>query len=512
MSNNFLKIAVVAVASSVATLGGYKMLGFDEKPVIMTEANGSSAGVNSLVEFNGSPDAPGSFTYAAEISTPSVVHIKASATRQVRQQRVPSVFEDFFGGEDFFGQGSPRNQSQQSSGSGVIISSDGYIATNYHVVEGADELEVITSDNKSFMAKVVGTDPSTDIAVIKVEKSGLSAMTFGNSDNVRVGEWVLAVGNPFSLESTVTAGIISAIGRDISILKDKMNQQYQKTGKIGESPIESFIQTDAAVNPGNSGGALVNLRGELIGINTAIASPNGAYAGYAFAVPSSIVKKVTTDIIKYGNVQRGYLGIIPVELNSKNAKELDLKISDGIYADDVPTDGGAYAAGIRKGDVVLEVDGLSVTSEPKFRELIGRKRPSETVKVVVDRDGKKKSFEATLRNREGGEGIVKKTPVTPNIFSKMGVELEDISAKDKEKIGVRNGVRIKKLYGEGDIARSTDIKEGFIVTRVGDVRVNSEADFKKAVANAKEEKEDGILICGVYEGYSRNYCFGVALN
>ncbi|MFT7001471.1 MAG: serine protease Do, partial [Spirosomataceae bacterium] len=330
--------------------------------------------------------------------------------------------------------------------------------------------------------------------------------------NVRVGEWVLAVGNPFSLESTVTAGIISAIGRDISILKNKMNQQYQKTGKIGESPIESFIQTDAAINPGNSGGALVNLRGELIGINTAIASPNGAYAGYAFAVPSSIVKKVTTDIIKYGNVQRGYLGIIPVELNSKNAKELDLKISDGIYADEVPTDGGAYAAGIRKGDVVLEVDGLSVTSEPKFRELIGRKRPGETVRIMVDRNGKKKSFDATLRNREGGEGIVKKTSVTASVFSKMGVELEDISAKDKEKIGVRNGVRVKKLYDEGDIARSTDIKEGFIVTRVGNVRVNSEADFKKAVVSAKEEKEDGILICGVYEGYSRNYCFGVALN
>ncbi len=511
MSNNFLKIAAVAVISSAATLGGYKMLGFDEKPVILNEANGNATGVNSLVEFNGSPDAPGSFTYAAEISTPSVVHIKASATRQVRQQRLPSVFEDFFGGEDFFGQGSPRSQQQQSSGSGVIISSDGYIATNNHVIEGAEELEVITSDNKSYSAKVIGTDPSTDIAVIKVEMSGLSAMTFGNSDNVRVGEWVLAVGNPFSLESTVTAGIVSAIGRDISILKNKMNQQYQQTGKVGESPIESFIQTDAAVNPGNSGGALVNLRGELIGINTAIASPNGAYAGYAFAVPSSIVKKVTTDIIKFGNVQRGYLGIVPVELNSKNAKELDLKISNGIYADDVPTEGGAYAAGIRKGDVILEVDGIAVTSEPKFRELIGRKRPGEKVKIVVDRNGSKKTFEATLRNLEGGQGVVKNTPAT-TAFSKMGVELEDLSAKDKEKIGVRNGVRVKKVYGEGDIARSTDIKEGFVVTRVGDVRVNSEADFKKAVSDAKEQKEDGILICGIYEGYSRNYCFGVALN
>lgn len=511
MQNNYLKIALVAIVSSVATLGGYKMLGLDEKPVILNESNGSAAGVNRLVEFNGSPDAPGSFTYAAEISTPSVVHIKASAIRQVRRQRVPSIFEDFFGGEDFFGQGSPQNQQQQSSGSGVIISSDGYIATNNHVVEGADELEVITSDNKSYTAKVIGTDPSTDIAVIKVEKNGLSAMTFGNSDNARVGEWVLAVGNPFSLESTVTAGIISAIGRDISILKNKYIQDQRLGKAAGEFPIESFIQTDAAVNPGNSGGALVNLRGELIGINTAIASPNGAYAGYAFAVPSSIVKKVTTDIIKYGNVQRGYLGVIPVELNSKNAKELDLKISDGIYADEVPEDGGAYAAGIRKGDVVVEVDGIAVTSEPRFRELIGRKRPGEQVEVVVDRNGKKKTYNVTLLNREGGQGLVKKTPAT-TVVSKMGIELENLSSKDKESTGVRNGVRVKKLYNDGDIARYTDIREGFIITRVGDVRVDSEKDFNEAVAEAKSNKEDGILICGVYEGYSRNYCFGLALN
>lgn len=512
MQSNYVKIAVVAIVSSVATLAGYKMLGFDEKPVILNESNGTVAGLNRLVEFNGSPDAPGSFTYAAEISTPSVVHIKATAVRQVRRQRVPSIFEDFFGGEDFFGPSIPQSQQQQSSGSGVIISSDGYIATNNHVVEGADELEVVTSDNKSYVAKVIGTDPSTDIAVIKVEQSGLAAMTFGNSDNARVGEWVLAVGNPFSLESTVTAGIISAIGRDISILKNKFNQDSQRLGRAAsEVPIESFIQTDAAVNPGNSGGALVNLRGELIGINTAIASPNGAYAGYAFAVPSSIVKKVTTDIIKYGNVQRGYLGLVPVELNSKNAKELDLKISNGIYADEVPEDGGAYAAGLRKGDVVLEVDGITVTSEPRFRELIGRKRPGEKVQVLVDRSGKKKTYEVTLRNREGGEGIVKKTP-SKTAFAKLGVELENLSAKTKASIGIRNGVRVKGLNGDGDIARYTDIREGFIITRVGDVRIDSEEDFVAAIDAAKNAKEEGILICGIYEGYTRNYCFGLALN
>lgn len=507
MSKDYLKIGIVALASSVATLGGYKMLGLDASPVILNESK--DTGVNRLANFNGAPDAPGSFTYAAELSTPSVVHIKASATRQVRQ-RVPSIFDDFFGGGDFFGQQQP--QQQESSGSGVIISADGYIATNNHVVEGADELEVITSDNKSYKAKVIGTDPSTDIAVIKVEKDGLSPITFGNSDNVRVGEWVLAVGNPFSLESTVTAGIISAIGRDISILKNKFAEDYQRTGRTNsDSPIESFIQTDAAVNPGNSGGALVNLRGELIGINTAIASPNGAYAGYAFAVPSSIVKKVTTDLIKFGNVQRGYLGVVPVELNNKNAKELDLENVSGIYADEVPEDGAAYAAGVRKGDVIVAVDGIPTTAEPKFRELIGRKRPGEEVKITILRKGKKKEYDVTLKNRDGGNSLVKKAKAS-SAFNKMGVELEDLSSKEKERIGLRNGVRVKKLFGDGDMSRYTDIREGFVITRVGNMRVDTQEDFKKAVNEAKEKNEDGILICGIYEGSSRNYCFGVALN
>lgn len=509
--NSNLKIVAVAVLSSIVTLGGYKLSGLDERDVVLREAV-TSTGLNKMVDFNGAVDTPGSFTYAAEVSTPSVVHIKASAVRQVRQQRMPSIFEEFFGGDDF-SQGQPRNQQQQSSGSGVIISSDGYIATNNHVVEGADELEVITSDNRSYPAKVIGRDPSTDIAVIKIEKSGLSAMTFGNSDNVRVGEWVLAVGNPFSLESTVTAGIISAIGRDISILKNKMNQEYQRSGEAptGDSPIESFIQTDAAVNPGNSGGALVNLRGELVGINTAIASPNGAYAGYAFAVPSSIVKKVTADIIKFGNVQRGYLGLVPIELNNRNANEYNTKLTDGIYAIEVPKEGAAYAAGIRQGDVILEIDGITTTSEPRFRELIGRKRPGDKLKIVANRGGKIQNFDVTLLNRENGESALKKAP-TAAAASNLGIELENLSSKDKQKMGVRNGVRVRKLFNDGEIARNTDIKEGFVITRVGNNRVDSEDDFKKAMKIARDEKEDGVLICGVYEGYSRNYCFGIALN
>jgi Do/DeqQ family serine protease len=511
MKNN-LKIVLIAVLSSVATLAAYKMLGFEEKAVVLNESSyvGSSDSAAKLVNFANLPSAaPGDFTYAAGTSAPAVVHIKATSVRAVRQQRLPSIFEDFFGFDDqYFGQ--PRNQQQQSSGSGVIISEDGYIVTNNHVVEGADELEVATYDKRSYTAEVVGVDPSTDLAVIRIKEKNLPHLSFANSDDVKVGEWVLAVGNPFNLESTVTAGIVSAIGRDISILARSYQERLQREGVQGDSPIESFIQTDAAVNPGNSGGALVNLRGELIGINTAIASPNGAYAGYAFAVPSGIVKKVTTDLIKFGNVQRGYLGIQPVELNSKNVAEYKTKVSEGIYVNVVTEDGAANAAGIEPGDVIKEIDGIETKSEPKFREMIGRKRPGEKLKVVVDRDGKEKTFNVTLRNREGGKSIIKK-PEANSAMAKMGVKVKDLSNSEKENLGVRNGVQVEKIFPAGTIARDTDIRKGFIITRVGSVRVDSEKDFTEAIEAAVNNNEDGILICGVYENMSRNFCYGLTL-
>jgi serine protease Do len=503
--NNTLKTVGIAFLSSVATIAGYRMLGLENRDVIFNEA--TSPSLTRLANFTGA-GVPGDFTYGAEVSTPSVVHIKAKAVRQVRQ-RMPSIFDDFFGGDDFFG--TPRNQQAESSGSGVIISTDGYIATNNHVVEGAEELEVVLSDKKAYKGKVIGTDPSTDIAVIKIEGSSFPAMAFGNSDNIRIGEWVLAVGNPFNLESTVTAGIISAKGRDISILKNKFAESMQRTGRSSsaDTPIESFIQTDAAVNPGNSGGALVNLKGELIGINTAIASPNGAYAGYAFAVPSSIVKKVTADIIKFGNVQRGYLGITPIELNNKNAEELGVKHSEGIYVESVTDNGAAKAAGLKKGDIITKIDGIDIKSEPKFREMIGRKRPGEDVKVSINREGSIKELNVTLRNRDGGKDIVKNEP-SASAFANLGIDLEEIPSKEKEKMGISSGVRIKKIY-DGTVSNYTEIREGFIVTKVGDKKINSTADFKAAIQEAKENNEDGILICGVYQGYSRNYCYGLSL-
>ncbi|UBM57602.1 trypsin-like peptidase domain-containing protein [Marinilongibacter aquaticus] len=511
MKNN-LKTVAIALACSVATLAGYKLLGLEEKPVIFNEAgySSSSDSVGKLVNFSNLPEgAPGDFTYAAGVSAPAVVHIKATSVRAVRQQRMPSIFDDFFGFDDeFFGQ--PKSREQQSSGSGVLISNDGYIATNNHVVEGAEKLEVVTYDKQSYEAEVVGVDPSTDIAVIKIKEKGMPFLTIGNSDNVKVGEWVLAVGNPFNLESTVTAGIVSAIGRDISILDRSYAERVQRTGVEGDTPIESFIQTDAAVNPGNSGGALVNLRGELIGINTAIASPNGAYAGYAFAVPSGIVKKVTTDIIKFGNVQRGYLGVNPVELNTKNAKEFDVKTTQGIYVYNAPEEGAAYNAGIKKGDVITEVDGQKVVAESKFREMIGRKRPGEKVSLKINRDGTIKNFDVALRNKEGGSSIIKKEESSA-VFSKMGIRVKDMDDKEKSELGISNGVRVEKVFPAGTVARDTNIKEGFIINRVGDKKIDSKDDFEKAIQNAVKNNETGVLICGVYENLSRNYCYGITL-
>ena len=248
----------------------------------------------------------------------------------------------------------------------------------------------------------------------------------------------------------------------------------------------------------------------MIGINTAIASPNGAYAGYAFAVPSGIVKKVTTDLIKFGNVQRGYLGVVPVQLNNKNAKEFSVKVTEGIYVQDATEDGAANAAGIKPGDVIVKIDGIETKSEPKFREMIGRKRPGEKIEVTVNRDGKLKDYSVTLRNREGGSSILKKTE-EKSVVSNLGVKISDIDKKDKEQLGIRNGVRVEKIFSSGSFARDTDIKEGFIITRVGNTRVDSKENFEEAIAAAVKSKEDGVLICGVYENMSRNFCYGLTL-
>ncbi len=492
-------MALVGLVSSAATIGGVKLLGIGEtRDVILNDAAANQAMRLTSDPSGGGPlpsGVPGDFTYAADVSTPAVVHIKNTAGRSSRSgggnMGGMDIFRDFFGGEDPFRQG--QQGPQESSGSGVIISNDGYIVTNNHVIEGAEELEVTLHDKRKLKAKLIGTDPSTDIAVIQIQASGLPTLAFGNSDAIKVGEWVVAVGNPFNLESTVTAGIVSAKGRGIGILNERFKQQQQRTGRAADTPLESFIQTDAVVNPGNSGGALVNLRGELIGINTAIASPTGSFAGYAFAVPASIVKKVSSDILKFGNVQRGYIGIEPDELDSKKADEYGVKINSGVYVRAFGGEGSAAKeAGIKVGDVIVKVDGEMIDSEPKFRELIGRKRPGENVNLTVNRDGSIKDFKVTLRNLKGGNEIVKADD-SEAAMAALGGQFSDLNQREKNNLAssrIAGGVKVTEVEG-GKLARY-GVEPGFVITKVNEKPVKSVKELRDALAGKSQAQIEGL--------------------
>ena len=493
MKSNLKTIGLVALLSSATTLAAYKLAGFDQKEVVFSE--GAPSAFTRLTANNPTgPSNPGDFTYAAEKTTPAVVHIKSKVVREVsRQQQMPDIFEEFFGGGSGYRR-QPQRQEGQASGSGVIISADGYIVTNNHVVADAKELEVILNDRRSYKAKLIGRDPNTDIAVIKIEGKDLPFLQFGDSDGVKVGEWVLAVGNPFDLESTVTAGIISAKGRGIGIL------DYQNG-----NPIESFIQTDAAVNPGNSGGALVNLKGELVGINTAIAgSQTGTYVGYAFAVPTSIVKKVAGDLLKYGAVQRAFLGIAKMqEVNNTVAEQLDLKANSGIYVGSFgtnPANSAAKAAGVKIGDVITRVDGVDVNTVSALVERVGRKKPGDNVVVTVNRDGKTQDFNVTLKNISGTTSIVKGDEVAANdapgnsvSVQSLGLRVGDLTSDEKEELRLNGGAKVLNV-GQGVVSQATDIAEGFIITKVNNQPIRSASDFAKAVAG----KRSGIRLEGVY--------------
>jgi serine protease Do len=505
MKSNWKILTLIAILSSAITLVAYNFLGFNNRDVVMNESSTPTiTGRLAALTGNGT-GTPGDFSFAAESATPMVVHIRTTMTRTVRQQQMPDIFREFFGDEfpggGQRGQGQPRRQQGQASGSGVIISKDGYIVTNNHVVQDADEVEVVMTDKRSFKAKVIGTDPLTDLAVIKVDASNLPAITLGDSDALKLGEWVLAVGYPLDLESTVTAGIVSAKGRKIGIL----DQNIDRTDAKADSPVEAFIQTDAAINPGNSGGALVNLRGELVGINAAIASATGYYSGYGFAVPVSIVKKVTADLLKYGNVQRGYLGILPRELDSKIAKELNAKVGRGIYIGEVVEGGAAKAAGLQKGDVIVKMEGQPMDSDAQMREIIGRRRPGDVINVTVNRDGNERDFKVELRNRNGGRDVIKKAEAATASVSSLGAELEDISAADLQKLGVTGGVRVKRLT-DGKLAE-TDIEEGFVIVKANGKSVKSVKDLQAILSSTKEG--EGLMLIGMYPGSSRMYYYAV---
>lgn len=330
------------------------------------------------------------FRDAARKATPGVVHIRSIATPEERRdpyRNIPPQLREFFN----LPEGPPA--PMEGAGSGVIISDDGYIVTNNHVISRANEISVTLYDNRTFTADVIGSDPTTDLALLKIDGKNLPFVEFGDMENVEVGEWVLAVGNPFNLSSTVTAGIISATSRNLNILQE-------------QAAVESFIQTDAAVNPGNSGGALVDLEGKLVGINTAIASPTGTYSGYAFAVPVDLTRKVVNDLLNYGIVQRGYLGVMIRNVDSQLAEEENLEVTRGAYVDSMVENGAAEDAGLREGDVIVEIDDQEIISSPQLQSVIAQKRPGDEVRITVMRDGNRRSFDAVLRNERGGTDVI----------------------------------------------------------------------------------------------------------
>jgi Do/DeqQ family serine protease len=423
------------------------------------------------------------FVMAAEKSINSVVHIKTIV--EYNNNLAYDPFQDWL-----FGGRQRQPNQMQGSGSGVIISQEGYIVTNNHVVKDATKIEIVLNDKRSFIADVIGTDPTTDLALLKVKVSNLPFASYGNSDLIKIGEWVLAVGNPLNLNSTVTAGIISAKGRNINILEN--NQ-----GTL--APIESFLQTDAAVNPGNSGGALVNTAGELVGINTAIASNNGSYQGYSFAIPVNIVKKVVADLIEYGSVQRAFIGLSIIDIDSRMAEEKNINQLNGVYVNGLTANGAGELAGIKIGDVVTKIENVEIKSTAELLEQIAKFRPSDKINVSINRNGKEIIVPIQLKNKENNLGVIKKSEIVKTSVSALGAEFEELNVDELSKYRIQNGIRIKRLQ-PGKLLNA-GIKEGYIITAIDKRKISTIKDLQTLL----ETKSGGILIEGVYENGMRAY-------
>ncbi len=472
---------LIAIAGGLIALGAYSLISKKEVKYINSASQSTPAYLTGLPGASGTMVLP-DFTVAANNTIHAVVHIRTE------YERKSSVYDYFFDFRDFFGQRGPQGVPGpiEASGSGVIISPDGYIVTNNHVVTESNKIQVTLNDKRTYDAQIIGTDPSTDLAVIKIDAKDLPFLVYGNSDNVQIGEWVLAVGNPFNLTSTVTAGIVSAKARNINIL-----------GSPDGSAIESFIQTDAAVNPGNSGGALVNTNGELVGINAAIASGTGYYAGYSFAIPANIVRKVAGDLMEYGTIQRGFLGVSIRELDSKLAEEEGIDDIHGVFVADVTENGAAQDAGIKSGDIIMNIEGVPVNSTSELLGLIGQHRPGDKINLAVKRGNKEMNYAVILKNRDGNVSLVKREDV--NIQSLLGANFSPVPEKLKSDLNIENGIQVNTL-GDGKL-RNAGVRQGFIITRVDGKSVRSIDELSNAIAS----KKGGILIEGIYPNRTRAY-------
>lgn len=472
-----LSTLAVAIAGGAAAVIGYTQL-VDSPQQVVIQQNQTPSVVRTA---NGAPIQWDNFSEAAEMAVNSVVHVKTA----VEQGYYVSPFRGFG-----FGQGNMTPRIVEGTGSGVIISENGYIVTNNHVVANAQSVKVMLNDNREYEAEVIGTDPTTDIAVLKIEAENLQPLTIANSDDLRLGQWVLAVGNPFNLNSTVTAGIVSAKGRSINIIDE-------------QSAIESFIQTDAAVNPGNSGGALVNLNGDLVGINTAISTHTGSFEGYSFAVPSNLARKVVDDIIEYGQVQRAYLGVNITNVTPELSEQFDLDLTSGVYIADVVEGSAAEDAGLERGDVITRIDNRAVTRTSELLEVIGSKRPGDAVDLTVDRSGSTRSLNLTLTNSQGNTELVRAELQTGN---ELGGTFRGLTDADKRQLKLRNGVVVTDP-GNGELAKA-GVPRGFVITKVNNQRVDSEEDILEVVSEIKPG--DGLLIQGYHpNGKPDFFAFGM---
>jgi len=475
MKNRQLLVIVLAsvIGGLVAVFAYSAILDKKEKNIV-----GAVREPINMVNLKAGLDSSTDFTMAAEKTIDCVVNVKTQSTVAYR-----NPIYDFFYGDRYPGEREPV----MGVGSGVIITSDGYVVTNNHVVENSEKVTVTLNDKREYTAKVVGIDHSTDLALLKLDGKDFPFITFGNSDAMKVGEWVLAVGNPFNITSTVTAGIVSAKGRSMRIIEDTYR-------------IESFIQTDASVNQGNSGGALVNLKGEMIGINTAIISPSGGNVGISFAIPSSIVQKVVRDLIEYGAVQRAIMGVSIDDITAEMAKEKDLSELGGVYVTDVNENSAAREAGIEKGDVIVQINDIKVNSPSELQEIVGRYRPGDKISVTVKRKGNLKQFEVKLRNLKGDTSVVK----AGTYETILGAKFIDLEDREKSKLGIKNGVKISEVQ-EGKL-KTAGVRPGFVVTQINNKPVTSVEELGKIINSIK----GGVYLEGVYQnGEVAYYAFGL---